>query len=181
MRWFITGVAALVSFGWVPEAAACSCMQQSPEEAIAAAEAIFEGTVTKTADNTGTKFGGRAVSMTVDRAWRGVKAPTVSVATASNSAACGYPFQEGETYLVYGYRSRAGDIQVSLCSHTKPIADAKADLKLLGKPNPAVTTKGTSESKDSGRCSASPAGAASPSPAWILAMLGAIATIRRRR
>ena len=180
MRWFVLGVFALVSFVWAPHADACSCMRQSPEEAIAAAEALFEGTVTAISTNDETPFRGRAVSLTVNRAWKGVTGTAVTVATASNSAACGYPFQDGETYLVYGYRTRSGDIQVSLCSHTKPITDAKADLKLLGKPDPALTEKGE-PSDDGGRCSASLPGAATPNPAGFLMALGALALARRRR
>lgn len=155
-------------------------MQQSPEEAIATADALFEGTVTAISSNTETDFGGRAVALTIERAWKGVSGSSVTVATASNSAACGYPFQVGETYLVYGYRSKAGKLQVSLCSRTTPIGDAKAQLKLLGKPLPLATETGAPPEKK-GRCSASLPGAANPNPLGILMVLGAVAASRRRR
>lgn len=132
-------------------------MQQSAEEAIAATPAIFEATVTAIADNTTTEFGGRDVSMNVTRAWKGIEEPSVTVITASNSAACGFPFSVGTTYLVYAYRAeKTGQLRVSLCSHTKPADQAKADLALLGKPTPLATPKGaTPKAEDKGRCSAS--------------------------
>ncbi|MEM7436683.1 MAG: MYXO-CTERM sorting domain-containing protein [Myxococcota bacterium] len=180
MRWLALGALVLGVLSMEARVHACSCMRQSPEEAIAAAEALFEASVTAVSDNTKTDFRGRAVTLAVGRVWKGVEGSEVTAITASSSAACGYPFQVGESYLVYGYRSRAGDLHVSLCSHTKRIDDAKADLKLLGKPKPASTTKSKKADKGEGGCSAVPAEAPAGSGLALVLMALAIARVRRQ-
>ncbi|MEM7137644.1 MAG: hypothetical protein AAF500_13745 [Myxococcota bacterium] len=180
MRWLALGTLALGVLSMEGRAHACSCMRQSPEEAIAAAEALFEATVTAVSDNTKTDFRGRAVTLAVSRVWKGVEGSQVTAITASNSAACGYPFEVGESYLVYGYRSRAGDLHVSLCSHTKRIDDAKADLKLLGKPKATSTTKGK-DGRGDGGCAATPVGTPARSALAFVLIALVIARVRRQR
>jgi len=38
----------------------------------------------------------------VSRAWKGVAAETVEVGTTSALGSCGYPFEVGEEYLIFG-------------------------------------------------------------------------------
>jgi hypothetical protein len=74
------------------------------------------------------------VRFSVVTAWRGVDTREVTVSTHRSSAMCGYPFQEGEEYLVY---ARGGEgLTVSLCSRTAPLADAGEDLAALGAGEP---------------------------------------------
>ena len=42
---------------------------------------------------------------------------------------CGYPFVEEEEYLVY---ATGKEPSISLCSETKPLYEADADLEVLG-------------------------------------------------
>jgi hypothetical protein len=108
-------------------AEACSCMSQSVEEAMASATAIFEARVVSVVEDGET----RVVTFAVTQAWRGVNAEEVVVRTASNSAACGYEFAGGVTYLVYaGGEPEA--LTVSLCSRTAPLLEASLDRTALG-------------------------------------------------
>ncbi|MDH3199388.1 MAG: hypothetical protein OEM15_00685 [Myxococcales bacterium] len=180
MRWLtllVFGVATLLPIG---EAQACSCMEQTVEDGVAQAKAIFEGTVTKTAPNSATRFRGLEVTLAVKRAWKGIDSEEVAVLTASNGAVCGYPFAEGSTYLVYAYREKAEPFRVSLCSLTKPIDQAKADLEHLGKPSTtfADATKKSAGSND--RCTVSAWNHGSTSFGFFALLIAGLALISRR-
>jgi len=173
-------VLGLVTFLPLGEARACSCMMQTLEEGVAQSEAIFEATVTKIAPKLVNQFPSLEVSLAVKRAWKGIDRKEVVVTPASNSAACGYPFAEGSTYLVYAYRDEGDPIRVSLCSLTKPIDEAGADLEHLGKPATAFAepTKKSASSKE--RCTAS-AGPHHGTPIGLLALIIAGLALMRRR
>jgi len=73
------------------------------------------------------------VRFQVDKQWKGVTTDTVPVVTAADSAACGYPFVTGKTYLVYARKlDGEPELQTNLCSRTKPLASAQDDLAALG-------------------------------------------------
>jgi hypothetical protein len=44
---------------------------------------------------------------------------------------CGYPFKEGQEYLVYAY-GKEEPFKVDLCSQTKVLSEAGANLRVLG-------------------------------------------------
>jgi len=180
MHRFLFLLVALLVSAVHADAYACSCMRQTLEEGAAQAQAIFEGQVTRIGPNTATSFRGVEVEMAVKRAWKGIETNRVTVITASNSAACGYGFMDGITYLVYAYRENDDRLRVSLCSLTKPIDDAKGDLKHLGEPAKDFT--GSGKSRRSRDCSASSIESSHVSSGlllWAALLLPAI--IRRRR
>lgn len=110
----------------VPLGASCSCLQQSPEQAINMSSAVFSGTVTETVSR---PSGRVAVTIGVDTVWKGEVSRTMVVTTPGSSAACGYNFGEGRSYLVY---ANGDPPSVSLCSRTAPIQQASDDLDVLG-------------------------------------------------
>jgi hypothetical protein len=59
-----------------------------------------------------------------------VNSKTVDVSTLTDTAACGYPFKVGVSYLVYASKSSEG-LFVSFCSRTGPLAARADDLALL--------------------------------------------------
>lgn len=79
------------------------------------------------------------VTFDVSEVWKGPQANTLEATTAVSSASCGYNFQTGEEYLVYA----SEDLQVSLCSETKPLSTAKVDLEVLGSADDTVGGNGT--------------------------------------
>ena len=63
--------------------------------------------------------------------WKGPKQQTVEIITGADSGVgCGYPFEEGREYLVYAYGKQ--ELKVDLCSETKLLSKAGADLAVLG-------------------------------------------------
>ncbi len=73
-------------------------------------------------------FGGaKRVQFAIEEAYLGVSGQTVTVTTNSNEAGCGYPFVEGERYVVYAGADGDGHLGVSLCSRTRPAKYADED------------------------------------------------------
>lgn len=114
-------------------ALACSCMMPPPPpKALEQAAAVFSGKVTKIEGDV-TKQ--RTITIAVDQAWKGVETETVTLTTGPGGGMCGFGFQDGESYLVYAYRSgekKDGPLSTSICTRTKTLANAKEDLDALG-------------------------------------------------
>jgi len=141
MRWIVLLFLGLASLTYAPKARACSCMKLTPSEGLTSSVAVFTGEVTDIEKNQATRFGGLEVTLRVQKVWKGDAAQEVKVHTAGSSAACGYSFAEGVTYLVYAVRDDADPLRVSLCSRTAPLNQAKEDLDFLGKPAHVVDAK----------------------------------------
>ena len=176
----------LASFTQISEARACSCMKLTPAEGLSSSYAVFTGEVTDIEPNTATKFGGVEITLGVKKVWKGEIGAQVEVRTAGSSAACGYNFAKGETYLVYADRDEADPMRVSLCSRTALLANAQEDLDFLGKPSQEFDDAGArGKSKDGearrrDNCSASPGPAGRTGLGWMLLFLaGATLAIRR--
>ncbi len=124
--------AASAAFLAPTRAAACSCMQQSPEDAAASADAIFEGrVVTVEAPAEGDQSTPVRVTVRVTQQWKGVTTEEVELTTAPNSAMCGYDFELDQVYLIYAY-AEDGGLGVSLCSRTQLADQADEDRTHLG-------------------------------------------------
>ena len=148
-------------------------MQLSPSEGLTSSHAVFTGEVIGIERNEATRFGGLEVTLRVQKVWKGESHEEIKVHTAGGSAACGYTFVKGETYLVYALRDDADPMRVSLCSRTTPIDNAKDDLRFLGKP---LHEPGSSR----GKCAAAPPGTDGPGfELLFLILLGAVLAVRR--
>src|SRR5215208_4044324 len=127
-------------------ASACSCvLSPGAERELDRSSAVFSGEVVdfENTPNTtmmeGTTFkiiGGNAatatVSLRVSEVWKGSMHETVQLATVPNDGvSCGYPFEEGQKYLVYADEGKRG-LTVGGCSATRPLSKAGADLAVLG-------------------------------------------------
>ena len=114
---------------------ACSCMPPGkPSEEMKESAAVFSGRVVEIRRNQRTDdfFARVEAVIEVERVWKGVEKATVSVFTSSDSAACGYGFKEGETYLVYASGDKEGRLLTTICTRTRRMKDAGEDLKELG-------------------------------------------------
>jgi Tissue inhibitor of metalloproteinase len=128
-------------------ASACSCaaVPGTPQEILSGSEAVFSGEVVEfekpppdTAMVEGTMWtiiggGGPEATATlrVSEVWKGPRQQTIEITTEADSGVgCGYPFEEGQEYLVYATGN--DHLSVSLCSETKPLSEAEADLEALG-------------------------------------------------
>jgi MYXO-CTERM domain-containing protein len=182
----------LVGLGSASSARACSCRPPAPPaEAREAAAAVFEGRVISI--ERGEPAGGPIrVKLSVVRTFGADLGEVVTVRTGGSSAACGFGFQQDESYLVYA-SEHDGQLQVSLCSRTRPMADAAEDLKVLGLGATPVDPHGPTslppepERKQppaQGGCAGCATGAAAPgSPGAALPIVLALGLLglRRRR
>ena len=187
--WVVPVFAALCAWLWAPAAHACKCAEpEAPAAASASAAAVFEGQVSRiSAAETDTVV----VELKVARAWKGVTTEQVSVRTRAESAACGYPFQAGQSYLVYAQADASG-LQVQHCGRTRPIEEAREDVVALGMGTVPVATQVPDEPKNAvtaqqerpaagGCASCSVAGARSARGLMLALGLGLIGVWRRRR
>jgi hypothetical protein len=79
-----------------------------------------------------TRMGGlMRVTFAVEEGYRGVSEKTIQVYTNESSAACGFPFQQGERYLVFASKTKDAQLAVSLCSATRPAKYAEEDIAYL--------------------------------------------------
>lgn len=136
--WVVPLFAALCVWLWTPAAHACKCAEpEAAAAAAASATAVFEGQVSQISAPQGDAV---VVELKVARAWKGVTTEQVSVRTRAESAACGYPFQVGTSYLVYAQAEGTG-LQVHHCGRTRPIVEAQEDIVALGMGSTPVATQ----------------------------------------
>jgi len=118
---------------------ACSCSGGVPFRVLAKgadASAVFSGEVLDVEEGPPTRmFGSRIpsvkVTLRVSEVWKGPERETLEVSTPSDGAACGYYFKEEQEYLVYAY-GKEEPFKVDLCSQTKLLSKAGANLRVLG-------------------------------------------------
>ena len=139
---------------------ACTCIPPgSPSEALAGSAVVFMGEVVSVREYEGGRNALRpdTVEFDVKTVWKGPDDRRRSLKTNGDSASCGFPFVEGNTYIVYSrFRSK-----VSLCSRTRRVSEADYDLAVLGKGrglDPVAITPAAegSESQTGGGCGVSP-------------------------
>jgi hypothetical protein len=114
---------------------ACTCApSQSASQELERATAVFSGKVVeiKRHKQRSNLFGSVEVKFKVNKVWKGVDEKTISIFTSSQSAACGYGFRAGRTYLVYAHGNEEGRLTTSICSRTRRLKDAREDLQELG-------------------------------------------------
>jgi hypothetical protein len=112
-------------------AQACKCAPPPPaDKALETAAAVFVGTVQQVQHEEQSAV--KIVTLTVEQAWKGLAADqkTVTVQTSASGADCGYGFQEKVGYLVYAHGD-GKSLGVSLCSRTRPLANADKDIEVL--------------------------------------------------
>ena len=115
---------------------ACSCMESALPCGSLEGSSVFIGTVQSRSDspkegNANQPRPGYDFKIAVVEAFAGVKGEEVTVRTATESAACGYLFEIGQTYLVYASATPGGGYSVSLCSRTRRISNAGDDLAFI--------------------------------------------------
>ena len=142
-------------------AVACTCMATpSPCASYKDTPVVFVGLVTSIEEDKVdiVHFGekrtvrtGLLAHFTVEEPLKGIKVKTVDVATGGGGGDCGYPFKQGQRYLVYAYRSEdealsssmsrtvIGDgrsskpalLSTNICSRTRPLESATDDVELI--------------------------------------------------
>jgi hypothetical protein len=127
---------------------ACSCVSVPLEKHLRTSDAVFSGEVvgideSDLSPGPGPRLG--KVAFDVSDVWKGVSEESVAVYGQGPEATCGIDFEEGESYLVYAYRSNGGGaLQTDLCNATKPLEAAERDLQVLGPPDTTLPGTGGS-------------------------------------
>lgn len=115
---------------------ACSCAPAPPPKvSLKQAAAVFAGKVVAV-DIDEVRYS-KTVTFEVASIWKGDIGKRVKVTTALHGATCGYGFKKGGEYLVYCYASKAKDgepvvLRTNICTRTRPMANAAADIKDIG-------------------------------------------------
>lgn len=127
---------ALILFAFAVETNACQCAGPGrPCEAYGDAAAIFVGTVTFSSSikikDTDFEYTQRLVRLHIDRPIRNVNTSDIEVVTGWGDTDCGFPFRLGGQYLVYA-NNHQGKLETSICTRTRPLSDAAADLEYIG-------------------------------------------------
>ena len=136
---------------------ACSCgapagasPQDLVRQGLRSSDAVFAGEVTGIDRPRLMTSSSDPMSVTfrVAEAWKGAEGETVDVKTAVSDVSCGYPFDKGDSYLVFASKGTTygdGDLEVALCGSTKPLSEADTALAALG---PGEAPTGSSASAD---------------------------------
>jgi hypothetical protein len=117
------------------EAFACSCMMSGPPcQAAWTADVVFAGTVASMSpiddESLGAPYQSMLVKFNVERGFVNATAGPVEIVTGMSSS-CGYSFKAGGKYLVYASKTESSRLTTSICSRTRPIAEAQEDLRYL--------------------------------------------------
>ena len=71
------------------------------------------------------------------KSWKGVNSDRIVSRISIVCCLCGYPFEAGKTYLVYGSRRNDGTIYTSICMRTQPLTSEQIsqsiDIKVLNR------------------------------------------------
>lgn len=116
-------------------ASACSCVENpGVEVSFEQSQAVFSGKVLDIQRNEGKGNYGRLVHFKVRQTWKGIEDSQVIIVTGWGDGDCGFDFQVGQEYLVYGNESEmyGEKALVALsCSRTSEINLAQDDLQIL--------------------------------------------------
>jgi len=108
----------------------CVCVPTTTLQKIEQAQSVFSG---KIIGRTATK-----IRFRIQKWWKGTPYhETFIYADSKVITSCDVSFKNGETYLVYAFRSSPKDkLETNQCTGTKVLAAADEDLKILGKGKP---------------------------------------------
>jgi hypothetical protein len=156
---------------------------------------VFEGRVRAIAREGSAEVGPArlAVTLEVVQTWKGADAEEVVVMTMTDSAACGVPFEQGRSYLVFAASDASGALSAGLCGGTKPREESDEDVAALGAGVTPVDVqdapaRARTTSPGAGGCASCHVGAAfayadttsGASSSLALGLIAALAAARRR-
>lgn len=135
---FLKLAVVMAALAWGNQAVeACRCRPPPPpKQSLTQAGAVFAGKVVDIKYDDATRQ--KTVTMEVSSVWKGEVGKKIVVKTAISSAACGYNFQKGKSYMVYCLkRNKKGDekqatVSTNICTRTRPMSQAGDDVKALG-------------------------------------------------
>ena len=141
LRYRLVAAVIAVSVALAPAAAfSCTCTWGTTLEELASHDAVFSGLVLLVTNVPENHMD--VVLVLPIQYWKGVMAELVTVLTPDTDAACGYAFQQGETYLIFADNATCPDpivtpcFSTGLCTRNNPLWAATDDLAVLGPGTP---------------------------------------------
>ena len=115
---------------------ACSCptvvgLEQELKWKLKALQAVFSGEVLEI--NKVPQSRDVSVKIKVETVWKGSLFKEVTISTPDHPGSCGYPFQIGESYVVFASLSDTKTLTTGLCLKNIEVKKAIEELKILGK------------------------------------------------
>ena len=103
---------------------ACSCTppprnQEEREQRADQADAVFTGKVWNIEGTDNSSYSTVSARFFVEDAYKGTRRRRVTVTTPNQGAACGYYFEEGKRYTVFGYGEGPKRFSTNSCSETQ--------------------------------------------------------------
>ncbi|MCI0700094.1 MAG: hypothetical protein L0241_03290, partial [Planctomycetia bacterium] len=97
--------------------------EPSVTKSYATAQAVFVGTVVNRSPvrwelSDGSQQDGFASEFTVVKGWKGADSERIVVVSGIGTGDCGYPFEVGQTYLVYASLSSTDELSTNICTRT---------------------------------------------------------------
>lgn len=115
-------------------AQACSCIQLPAEHSFEDAALVFSGVVENIEASSDPAWRERRVTLRVMQWWKGEQLErTIEVHTGLGGGDCGYPFERGQSYLVFASRAN-GTSYTGICSGTAALVCVINKLEALGEP-----------------------------------------------
>ena len=194
----LVGLALLAGILWLlgnpAQVHACSCVEPgTPSEELEKFSAVFAGRVVSVQHSFDPDAGSvvreaedrTTVGFEVSVVWKGNVHKDMYITTPPTGGSCGFTFNEGEEYIVYGHDSNYDDggYTVGICSRTALLELAQADLDAFGEGNaPLVGTGGPApeQPQDTAGDVELPRTGGYMPPFWTLALvagIGAAATV----
>lgn len=135
----VSVLVASVMIAAISPAHSCSCVQApAPAEALKLADAVLLGQVIDIQEGPGPYH--ITAKLSVTKIWKGKKDFSAKILTTSNSAMCGFYFQEGKTFLIYAYKNQEGRLETNNCTRSALAERAGEDLAFLT-TQPGVTRR----------------------------------------
>lgn len=116
------------------EAFTCTCEFMETKKRLRNARAVFIGEVVEISHNDKNRWATVAVRFKVDRYWKGVKEPYITVVTApSICCTCGLKVQVGTEYLIFAFANETDQIETNYCA-SAPLDSKRSaeELKVIG-------------------------------------------------
>jgi hypothetical protein len=113
----------------------CTCIFLKPKKKLKEARAVFIGEIVEIGHNDKDKLESVVVRFKVDKYWKGIKEPIISIVTEPYvCCTCGLNVQVGVRYLIYAFALKNGQLETSLCA-SAPVESKRSieELKVIGK------------------------------------------------
>jgi hypothetical protein len=106
-------------------------LKQQVNKAWKSSNAVFSGRVLEITKQPQNFY--VSVRLLVVDSWKGNLSKEITITTGLGNGDCGYPFEVGESYLIYANGSDENKLSTGICHRTNNLLENSQDLKILGK------------------------------------------------